>query len=122
MSETPCPPNTAFEPGYAQVDAMVQQGDVNAIFVGHDHVNCYVVPYEGIDLVSSPGCTFSSYNDIHRGFRVITIDKNNPDTYETYTLSTDTLLREGKCPDPLLYKIRLFFDKVGDFFSNLFKK
>lgn len=122
MNEAPCPPSTACEPAYAEVDAMLRQGDVKAVFVGHDHVNNFVVPYRGIDLVSSPGCTFSSYNDAHRGFRVITVDKENADTYETYTLSTDTLLREGNSVDALLYNIRLFFDKVSDFFSGLFKK
>ena len=121
MSEAPCPPSTACAPAYAEVDAMVRQGDVKAIFVGHDHVNHYIVPYEGIDLVSSQGCTFSSYNDQHRGFRVITVDKENTDTYETSILSTDTLLREGNPVDALLYSIAAFFDKAGEFFENLFK-
>lgn len=112
MSEAPCPPNTACEPAYAEVDAMLQQGDVQAVFVGHDHVNHYIVPYEGIDLVSSQGCTFSSYNDQHRGFRVITIDREKTDTYETHILSTDTLLRAGNSVDALLYGIYAFFDKL----------
>lgn len=119
LGESPCPPSTACTPAYAQVDAMLDQGDVKAIFVGHDHVNCYTVPYEGIDFVSSPGCTFHSYNDLHRGFRVITVDKNSTDTYETYTLSTDTLLREGNVIDALLYSLRSLYDKVYVFFRDL---
>ena len=121
LSETPCPPGTACRPAYAEIETMLQQGDVKAVFVGHDHVNNYIVPYEGIDLVSSQGCTFSSYNDLHRGFRVITIDKENTDTYDTYLLSTDTLLREGSFFDVLLYSIRTLYDKAYVFFRDLFK-
>ena len=121
LSEAPCPPSTACEPAYAEVDAMLRQGDVRAIFVGHDHVNHYIVPYEGIDLVSSQGCTFHSYNDAHRGFRVITIDKEDTDTYETHILFTDTLLRAGKPADALLYQFRVLYDKAYVFFRNLFK-
>ena len=122
LSETPCPPNTSCEAAYAEVDTMIGQGDVKAVFVGHDHINCYTVPYEGIDLVSSPGCTFQSYNDSHRGFRVITIDKKSTDTYETYTLLTDTLLRKGNLIDATLYSLRDFFYKTADFFRDLYKK
>ena len=120
LSEAPCPPSTACEAAYAEVDTMLRQGDVKAIFVGHDHVNHYIVPYEGIDLVSSQGCTFHSYNDLHRGFRVITVDKNNPDTYETHILFTDTLLQQGNFVDVTLYNIRALYDKVYAFFRNLF--
>ena len=121
LSETPCPPSTACRPAYAEIDAMLQQGDVQAVFVGHDHVNNYIVPYEGIDLVSSQGCTFHSYNDQHRGFRVITIDRNDTDKYETHILFTDALLRRGNFVDVKLYSIRTLYDKVYVFFRDLFK-
>ena len=121
LSEAPCPPNTGFAPGYAQVDAMLEQGDVQAVFVGHDHINCYIVDYQGIDLVSSPGCTFSSYNDEHRGFRVITLDKNDLSGYGTYTILTSDLLNENPSTS-LLLKLRAFFDKIGEFFKNLWNK
>jgi len=121
LSETPCPPSTACEAAYAEIDTMLRQGDVKAVFVGHDHVNNYIVPYGEIDLVSSQGCTFSSYNDLHRGFRVITIDKENADTYETHMLFTDALLREGNIFDAALYSIRSLYDKAYVFFRDLFK-
>lgn len=121
LTEAPCPPNTNFAPGYAQVDAMVEKGDVSAIFFGHDHINAYIVDYEGIDLVSSPGLTFSSYNDEHRGFRVITVDKNDPSTYETYTVTVNELFEENAA-DSALLKIRAFFEKIADFFENLWDK
>ena len=121
MAEAPCPPNTSFAPGYAQVDAMLAQGDVTAVFFGHDHINAYVVDYEGIDLVSSPGCTFASYNDNHRGFRVITVDKNDPTVYETYTMTTEELL-SNNAADSAALRIRAFFERIGDFFETLWDK
>lgn len=121
LTEAPCPPNTGFREGYAQVEAMLEEGDVNAIFFGHDHINAYVVDYKGIDLVSSPGCTFQSYNDDHRGFRVITLDKNEPDTYETYTILSEDLLKDDTVSS-LLLRIYDFFRKIGNFFENLWDR
>ena len=121
LSEAPCPPNTSFAPGYAQVDAMVAQGDVRAIFVGHDHINSYIVPYENLDLVSSPGITYSSYNDAHRGFRVITVDRNDTAAYETYTILASDLLSDSPT-DAALLKIREFFERIADFFEELWDK
>ena len=119
IGEPPSPPKDYCTPAYAEVDAMIRQGDVKAIFYGHDHVNSYVVPYEGIDFVNSPGITFFSYNDQHRGFRVITIDKESADTYGTYTLSADKLLRGGNIADRILYSFRIVYDKIYLFFKNL---
>ncbi len=98
LSEAPCPPNLDFAPGYAQVETMLAQGDVNAIFCGHDHVNGFSVPYKGIDLVTSPGCTYGSYNDDNRGFRLITIDKNNPTAHESELLLASEILHPRTRP------------------------
>ncbi|MBR0112615.1 MAG: metallophosphoesterase [Clostridia bacterium] len=117
LSENPCPPSINFEPGYAELDAMIEQGDVIGVFFGHDHINSFVVPYEGVDLVSSPGITFHSYNDENRGFRVITLDKDNPDGYETYILSAAELLENGSAGD----KIALWFKNILDDIVNFFK-
>lgn len=98
LSEAPCPPNLDFEPGYAEVETMLAQGDVNAIFCGHDHINGFNVPYKGIDLVTSPGCTYGSYNDDNRGFRLITIDKNNPTAHESELLLASEILHPRTRP------------------------
>lgn len=92
LREAPCPPNTDLPEGYAQLDAMLKQGDVRAVFFGHDHINSFVVPYEGIDLVCAPGCGVHAYHDAQKGFRVITLDRNDLWRYETHTVRTDTLL------------------------------
>ena len=56
-----------------QFDALVNQGDVVAMFFGHDHVNSFIVEHEGIDLVNTPGAGFGSYGDDGRGVRIIDI-------------------------------------------------
>ena len=108
LSEAPCPPVTWFRPGYAEVEAMLEQGDVTAIFCGHDHINAYSVPYKGIDLVCSPGITYDSYNDENRGVRLITIDKADPTAHESELLLASDILHSR----PLLSFIATIFEKT----------
>ncbi len=82
LHENPCPPH--YNNG--QFAAFVQQGDVLATVSGHDHKNDFVVPYNGVDIVNTPGAGFSSYNDETVGSRVFVIDENAPEAYETYTV------------------------------------
>ncbi len=49
------------------------------------------MPYEGVDLVCSPGCGVHAYHDEQKGFRVITLDKRDLRRYETHTIRTDAL-------------------------------
>ena len=108
LSEAPCPPNVSFKPARAEVDTMLEQGDVTAIFCGHDHINAYSVPYKGIDLVSSPGCTYDSYNDENRGFRLITIDKADPTAHESELLLATTILNRN----PLLAALAWVLERI----------
>lgn len=80
LHEAPCPPNYSN----GQFQAFVQQGDVLATVSGHDHKNDFVVPYQGVDIINTPGVGFSSYNDETVGSRVFVIDENTPENYETY--------------------------------------
>lgn len=79
IGETSCPPKYSN----GQADALVDTGNVLGIAVGHDHVNCFVVPYRGMDIVQTPTCSFGSYGDINRGARVITLNENDLTDYET---------------------------------------
>ncbi len=80
LNEYPCP-------GYynhGQFDAMVERGDVLAMFTGHDHTNAFGVKYKGIDIVNSlstryNGDAFST----QYGYRVIELNEAAPDRYET---------------------------------------
>lgn len=69
-----------------QFEKMVEQGDVKAMFTGHDHKNDFVVSYMGIDLSTSPAAGFGGYGADNRGVRVIVLNENDTDTYETETI------------------------------------
>ncbi len=81
LRETPCPSKT----NSGQFDAALNQGDMVAMFFGHDHKNTYEISYKGIDLVCTPGAGFGSYGDDGRGVRVIDIKEGTTD-YETYII------------------------------------
>ena len=66
-----------------QVSSMMKQGDVQAVFFGHDHNNTFQISYKGMDFVNTPTAGFSSYGDEHRGIRVIELDENDTSTYKT---------------------------------------
>ncbi len=80
LGENPCPP----EYSNGQFDAFVEQGDVLATVSGHDHVNSFVVPYKGVDIINTQSSTFCAYNDSSVGYRVFILDENDPENYETY--------------------------------------
>ncbi|MCL2300579.1 MAG: metallophosphoesterase [Firmicutes bacterium] len=79
LRESPCP----GKGNDGQYDALCD-GGVMALFVGHDHVNTYEFELPGTDLVNSPCTGFGSYGDIDlRGARVITLNQNKPNAYES---------------------------------------
>lgn len=79
LNETCCPP----EYTNGQADALVENGKVLGIAVGHDHKNSFVIPYKTLDIIQTPTVGFGSYGDINRGARVITLNEDNLDEYET---------------------------------------
>ena len=127
LNETPCC-------GYyndGQFDAMVEKGDVLAMFTGHDHTNAFGVKYKGIDIVNSlstryNGDAFSS----QYGYRMIEIDEADTSKYtsrvehwyDMFTLEDINSLR--KAGDDYGYKLALdvdfkgFFQKGFDEFSR----
>ncbi len=82
INEMPCP--STINGG--QFDAVVNQGDVVAMFFGHDHKNTFEVEYKGVDIVNTPGAGFGSYGDDGRGVRIIDIKEGTTD-YETEVIT-----------------------------------
>lgn len=121
LGEGSCPANLDIPEARYEFDTMKAQGDVIAIAFGHDHINSFVVPYEGIDLISCPGCTFRSYNDDNKGFRTFTLDKNNPWSYETDTFTFNELFADNEL---MLSKAKMysFFSSIETMFSNLWSQ
>ena len=80
LNEKPCP-------GYyndGQFDALVETGDVLAMFTGHDHTNAFGVRNHNIDIYTSPMTRYKglAYTTQY-GYRVVEIDENDTSTYET---------------------------------------
>lgn len=80
LNEKPCP-------GYyndGQFDALVETGDVLAMFTGHDHTNAFGVRNQNIDIYTSPMTRYKglAYTTQY-GYRVVEIDGNDTSTYET---------------------------------------
>ena len=78
LNETPC----SGYYNYGQFDAMVEKGDVLAIFTGHDHTNAFGVRHKGIDIVNSLS---TRYNDdrfsSQYGYRILEVDENDTSKY-----------------------------------------
>lgn len=80
LNEKPCP-------GYyndGQFDALVETGDVLAMFTGHDHTNAFGVRNQNIDIYTS---LMTRYKGVayttQYGYRVVEIDENDTSKYET---------------------------------------
>lgn len=82
LGEGPCPP--CYNTG--EFDAMKRHNVLGAFF-GHDHVNDFECPYQGIRLTNCKSTGVRSYGDgVGRGVRVIELDENRPDTYQTRSI------------------------------------
>ena len=70
LGEAPCPAGPERGGEFA---AWKQGGDIVAGFFGHDHVNDFIIPYEGIDLINTNSTGFTSTAQARttaRGFSV----------------------------------------------------
>lgn len=84
-----------------QFAALKEKGDVLGVYVGHDHNNSFVLPYEGIDLGYTQGAGFHVYGPgAKRGVRIFTLQENDPRHYETYTVTME-MLCDYKPKDPV---------------------
>lgn len=92
LKEYPCPGTRTSK----QFPAIQAQGDVVAMFFGHDHNNSFEVDYNGIDLVATPGMTFNSYSNEDRGFRIINLNEEDTSTYETHLIQFQDYFGDSK--------------------------
>lgn len=82
LGEGPCPP--CYNTG--EFEAMKRRHILGAFF-GHDHVNDFECPYQGIRLTNCKSSGVRSYGDgVGRGVRVIELDENRRDTYQTRSI------------------------------------
>ncbi len=80
LNEWPC----SGVRNHGQFDAIRTNGKPLAFMSGHDHVNDFIVPYKGVDIVNTPSSTLTCYsNNKISGIRVLTLDEDDLSTYST---------------------------------------
>ena len=89
--EKPCPGYY----NYGQLDAMSKNGDVRAIFCGHDHYNSFTVEINGVDIVNTPSIKpHILLRKINWGSRIVTLHEDG--SYESRVLlAVDLAEQEG---------------------------
>ena len=103
---TPIPNLSSFKDGYifekpcpgyynhGQLEAMSQNGDVRAIFCGHDHYNSFTVEINGVDIVNTPSVKPHIFlRKINWGPRIITLHENGD--YESRVLLAIDLAKQN---------------------------
>ncbi len=118
IREYPCP---GYE-NFGQFDAMVQKGDVLAMFTGHDHTNAFAVEHKGIDIVNSLSTRYIGlFHSTQCGYRVIEVDENDTSAYETRVARIfdiydfETVKEEKLNGDKFTYKMAREFAFKGKF-------
>ncbi len=116
LREYPCPGYN----NYGQFDAMVEQGDVLAMFTGHDHTNAFGVENQGIDIVNSLSTRYIGlFHSTQCGYRVIELDESNTAEYETRVermfdnYDFETVRQEKESGDEFTYKMAREFAFKG---------
>jgi len=80
LRETLCVPNSDA----GLFEAACEKGEMLGMYFGHDHMNSFAGPVEGIDLGYCPGCGFAAYGDgVLRGVRVFEFDEADVRAYQT---------------------------------------
>ncbi len=116
LAEGPCPGTV----NSGEFQAFKDRGDVLASVCGHDHVNSFVIPYQGIDLINTPTCGFASYgNNESRGARVIDLNENDNWSYDTYVVTFEELMKDDS-GTMLMYKFYNFFKNLWDRIEAVF--
>lgn len=91
MGESPAVPKTQS----GQFEVLAEKSDVFGIFFGHDHINSFVLPYQGIDLGYTQGTGFNVYGPGRkRGVRVFDIPEQDPKAYSNFTLTFGELTND----------------------------
>ncbi len=122
LTETPC---SGYE-NDGQFDAMVEKGDVLAMYTGHDHTNGFGVRHKGIDISNTVSTRYNrdSFSSQY-GYRIIDIDEKDTSKYtsrvehwyDMFTLEDINNIR--KSGDDYGWKLALDVDVRG-FFQKTF--
>lgn len=97
MGESPATPDE----NSGEFEVLKEKGNILALIVGHDHINSFVGEKDNIKLIYTQCCGFNVYGPkLKRGMRIIDLDKNDPYTFDTHTITYEELTTE-KLSDPI---------------------
>ena len=115
--EKPCPGYY----NYGELDAMSKNGDVRAIFCGHDHYNSFTVEIDGIDIINTPSIKpHVLLRKINWGPRAITLHEDG--TFENRVLMACELAqKEGSqlVPVGAVSDAEIFIVKIWKIFVDI---
>ncbi len=106
-----------------EYDALKAQGGVLACISGHDHVNSFIIPNHDpdfpMDWINVPTCGVAAYGltDL-RGCRVLDLDVNDLNTYET-TFYTYKDLKGDDAGFMFKFRFMSFWTQIETRFINL---
>lgn len=91
MGESPAVPDK----NSGQLDVLKEKGNILALIVGHDHINSFDIPSDGIRLIYTQCAGFNVYGPrLSRGVRIIDLDCTDLSRFETHTLTYKQLTDE----------------------------
>ncbi|MDR1733969.1 MAG: metallophosphoesterase [Oscillospiraceae bacterium] len=94
--EHPCPPSESL----GEFETLRDDGNVVAVFSGHDHMNNFKIHRGGMDMWSIAGCAWlgSNANHYYRGASLITINPQRPGAYTTSRYTYEKAAAEPGAP------------------------
>ena len=100
------------------LEALVERGDVLAVFSGHDHTNRFRARVDGIELIQCSAMAFMARNDERsRGYHTVTLNEAAP---QDYTFET-TLYTEMYPNETIIDQSLAYFEGAGWGVAYVFK-
>ncbi len=91
MGESPAVPDK----NSGEFDVLKEKGNVLGLIVGHDHINSFDIPLDGIRLIYTQCAGFNVYGPkLDRGVRIIELNINDLSSFSTHTLTYKELTDE----------------------------
>ena len=91
-----------------EFEQLKKQGDVFAVYCGHDHYDSLVGTVDGIDLGYCPGAGYNTYGIYQREVRVFEFNENDVKNYKTYTVSYGDV-----CNKPLAEPVKTYIFSIA---------
>ncbi len=91
-----------------EFEQLKKQGDIFAVYCGHDHYDSFIGTVDEIDLGYCPGAGYNTYGIRQREVRVFEFDENDVKNYKTYTVSYGDV-----CDKPLAEPVKTYIFSIA---------